>query len=107
MANKRDTSTDLRNKHTDAMSKLSGLRSRIQQRAKELVEKQPDVLYGHLIDKTPVTVKEWYDEFDLHIRASDRPDMEFVTEVFLNIIKKIEEYNEKNSPYVQGKMFDQ
>ena len=55
MANKRDTSTDLRNKHTDAMSKLSGLRSRIQQRAKELVEKQPD---------RPATDEEWQQAHD-------------------------------------------
>lgn len=90
------------------MSKLNGLRSRIQQRAKELVDKQPDVLYGYNADndRTPVTVKQWYDEIDMHIKATDRPDMEFTTEAFLKIIQKIEEHNEKNSPYIQGKMFD-
>lgn len=105
---KRETSTDLRNKHTDAISKLKGLQSRIQQRAKEMSDKQPEIIYGYdAHERTPVTVKQWYDEFDLYIRANNNPDMQFATEVFLKIIQKIEKHNEKNSPYVQGKMFDQ
>lgn len=105
---KRETSTDLTNKHTDTMSKLKGLQSRIQERAKEMSHKQPDVLYGYNAqERTPITVKQWYDEFDLYIKTNINPDMEFATKVFLKIIKKIEEHNEKNSLYVQGKLFDQ
>lgn len=106
MANTRDTSKELQDKHTDALLKLKGIERRIQQRAREMSERQPDVLYGHRADheKTPVTVKQWYDEFDLYLRANDNPDVTFATEVFLKIIKKIEEHNERNSKHVQLKM---
>lgn len=109
MANIRDTSTDLRNKHTDAMSKLKGLQSRIQQRAKEMVQKQPNVIVGYKMDqeRTPHTVKEFYDEYQLYIDSQLSPDMEFATMAFLRIIEVVEKHNEKNSPHIQGKMFDQ
>jgi hypothetical protein len=109
MANTRDTSTDLRNKYYDAMSKLKGLQSRIQQRAKEMVQKQPNIIVGYKMDqeRTPNTVKELYDEYQLYIDSRLSPDMEFTTTAFLRIIEVIEKYNQEHSNIKQGKLFDQ
>ena len=75
----------------------------------EMSNQQPEIIYRYNSDqeKTSTTVKQWYDQFAYYVRANNNPDMELATEVFLNIIQKIEEYNEKKSPYIQGKMFDQ
>lgn len=104
---KRETSKDLRKKHTDALSKLKGLESRIQQRASEMVQKQPEIIYGYDADqkKTPVTVKQMYDEFNLYVGENFDMKTIIVTEVFLDIIQKIEEYNEEHANIKQGKLF--
>jgi len=103
----RKTYSDHHKEYSDALLKLTSIQSRIERRAQELIKTQPDVIIGSKadIEQTPMTVKEYYDEFQLYLKATDNPDYDLATTAFLKIIKSIEEHNLKQAGIVQTTMF--
>jgi len=85
----RKTAQDYMLEHNKLEVRLSALESRIENRCKQLVKKQPDIPYND-----EVTVQEMLDV----LWCNDRYDR---IQYALNIIQIIEEYNLKQAGIVQ------
>jgi hypothetical protein len=90
----RKTHKDYKKEYNDLKRKQKGLESRIRERTKEMVKKQPSVMMN------TSTVSEFFN------RVVDKIKLEYQTQQFLRIIKVIEDYNEKKSNIKQLKMFE-
>ena len=86
----RKTSKDYRKEYGNAKAKLSAVEARIKDRAINLCKQFPEAPIG----------------MGAVGREIDKPLFENCsTETYLDIIRNIEKYNEKNSPVVQKSMF--
>lgn len=93
----RKTSKEYLTEHNNLQAKLSALESRIENRAKQMVKKQPDVRF--IEDNPFITVQEMMD-------TAFNEDRETRTSTYIDIIKAIEDHNLKQSRIVQKTIYD-
>lgn len=90
----RKTSSDYFKDYNKATANLSTLESRIENRAKQLAKKQPDIMF-----EDDVTVAEAIEG----LWERDREDRVYTA---IDIIRKIEEHNLKQAGIVQKTIYD-
>lgn len=92
---KRKTAKEYHKEYRDLVDKKSALEIRIKKRAIELCKKFPHIKVSDVFD-----TKSFYS--DHHSNLDDFADVN----LYLNVIKKIEDYNQKQSGIVQISIFD-
>lgn len=96
MAEKRKSAKDYRNEYQDLLDKTKALESRIKKRALDLCKKFPDILINP--NNNNIVTKRFYDIY------KDGENVQI--EIYLKVIQDIEEYNAKQSGYVQTSMYE-
>ena len=89
----RKTANDYQKELTDKVSKLEGLRTRIKNRCEEMCEQSPTAE----INDVGLSAKDFLDILP-SLGTQD-------TEVYLNVMRRIEKYNTSQHPHVQTTMF--
>lgn len=103
----RKTSSDLRKEYNAIIEKQLATEARIRERARQMTDAQPNVIYTYWANQTPFTVKEAFEEIVICLEATDNPDTIFITGMFLKIIAAIEEHNLKAAGIVQKTIYDE
>jgi hypothetical protein len=105
----RKTANDLRTEYNKIIEKQLSVEARIRERARQMSEKHPDVLYGYRADqdRTPYTVKEAFKDVDDHLEGTRNPDTILTTGLFLKIIAAVEKHNLAAAGIVQKTIYDE
>lgn len=104
----RKTSKDYQKEYNEMLKKQKGLESRIKNRAKEMCERQPNVIVAYQADdnRTPIKSLDFFKELNQQEKDQFYTRGEYITKMYLYIIETIEQHNEKKGNIKQLKMFE-